>query len=29
MMMEMLVDDFEAIVRKALAEDWPTPPGPT
>ena len=25
---DLLVDDFEAIVRKALAEDWPTPPGP-
>jgi creatinine amidohydrolase len=25
---EMLVDDIEAIVRKALVEDWPTPPGP-
>lgn len=24
----MLVDDFEAIVRQALAEPWPVPPGP-
>jgi creatinine amidohydrolase/Fe(II)-dependent formamide hydrolase-like protein len=25
---EMLVDDITAVVRKALAEDWPVPPGP-
>lgn len=27
-LVDMLVDDFEAIVRKALAESWPEPPGP-
>ena len=25
---DMLVEDLTAIVHKALAEDWPTPPGP-
>lgn len=25
---DMLVEDITAIVRKALAEDWPVPPGP-
>jgi creatinine amidohydrolase len=28
-LVDMLVDDFEAIVRKALAEPWPEPPGPS
>jgi creatinine amidohydrolase len=28
-LVDMLVEDFEAIVRKALAEPWPVPPGPT
>jgi creatinine amidohydrolase len=27
-LMDMLVDDFEALVRKALVEPWPVPPGP-
>jgi hypothetical protein len=24
----MLVEDITGIVRKALVEDWPVPPGP-
>jgi creatinine amidohydrolase/Fe(II)-dependent formamide hydrolase-like protein len=25
---DMLVEDITGIVRKALVEDWPVPPGP-